>query len=51
MELVPMQPGDVPITFADTQDLVNDFGFCPTTGLRDGLRVFAQWYANFYLKS
>ena len=51
MELVPMQPGDVPITFADTQDLVNDFGFCPTTGLRDGLRAFAQWYANFYLKS
>lgn len=50
-KLVPMQPGDVPITFADTQDLINDFGFRPSTSLREGLRAFAQWYANFYSKS
>lgn len=48
MELVPMQPGDVPITYADTTDLERDFGFKPQTGLREGLRKFAEWYAKFY---
>ena len=47
-ELVPMQPGDVPVTFADTSALEADFGFKPSTSLRDGLRAFAQWYAKFY---
>lgn len=47
-ELVPMQPGDVPVTFADTTPLENDFGFKPSTSLRDGLRSFAQWYAKYY---
>lgn len=47
-ELVPMQPGDVPITFADTSDLERDFGFKPSTSLRDGLRAFAEWYKKFY---
>lgn len=47
-ELVPMQPGDVPITFADTTALQEDFGFAPHTPLREGLRKFAQWYADFY---
>lgn len=47
-ELVPMQPGDVPVTFADTTPLEQDFGFKPSTSLRDGLRAFAQWYANYY---
>ena len=47
-ELVPMQPGDVPVTFADTSALEADFGFKPSTTLRDGLRAFAQWYADFY---
>lgn len=47
-ELVPMQPGDVPITFADTTALKEDFGFAPHTPLREGLRKFAQWYADFY---
>lgn len=47
-ELVPMQPGDVPITFADTSDLERDFGFKPNTNLRDGLRRFAEWYKEFY---
>lgn len=47
-ELVPMQPGDVPITFADTTALQKDFGFAPHTPLREGLRKFAQWYADFY---
>jgi nucleoside-diphosphate-sugar epimerase len=47
-ELVPMQPGDVPVTFADTSDLERDFGFKPTTSLRDGLRKFAEWYRDFY---
>ncbi|MBR2589979.1 MAG: GDP-mannose 4,6-dehydratase [Clostridia bacterium] len=47
-ELVPMQPGDVPITYADTTDLEKDFGFKPKTSLRDGLRSFAAWYADFY---
>jgi nucleoside-diphosphate-sugar epimerases len=47
-KLVPMQPGDVPITFADTKVLEKDFGFKPYTSLRDGLRKFAQWYKEFY---
>ena len=47
-ELVPMQPGDVPITFADTTPLERDFNFKPSTSLRDGLRKFAQWYKEFY---
>ena len=47
-ELVPMQPGDVPITFADTSALERDFGFRPNTNLRDGLRKFAEWYKTFY---
>lgn len=47
-ELVPMQPGDVPVTYADTSALERDFGYKPGTGLRDGLRKFAQWYATFY---
>ena len=47
-ELVPMQPGDVPITYADTTPLEEDFGFRPATPLRDGLRAFAQWYAKYY---
>ncbi len=48
-ELVPMQPGDVPITYADTSDLERDFGFKPSTSLRDGLRNFAEWYKEYYL--
>ncbi|MBR1389238.1 MAG: GDP-mannose 4,6-dehydratase [Prevotella sp.] len=47
-ELVPMQPGDVPTTYADTSALERDFGFKPSTSLRDGLRAFAEWYAEFY---
>lgn len=47
-ELVPMQPGDVPVTYADTTPLEQDFGFKPSTSLRDGLRSFAKWYAEFY---
>ena len=47
-ELVPMQPGDVPITYADTSELEKDFGFKPSTNLRTGLRKFAQWYKEFY---
>ena len=47
-ELVPMQPGDVPVTYADTTPLEQDFGFRPSTPLRQGLRAFAQWYASFY---
>ena len=47
-ELVPMQPGDVPITYADTSALERDFGFKPSTSLRDGLRAFAQWYKSYY---
>ncbi len=47
-ELVPMQPGDVPVTFADTTPLEQDFGFRPATPLREGLRAFAQWYARYY---
>ena len=48
-ELVPMQPGDVPVTYADTSALERDFGFRPNTPLREGLRKFAQWYKEFYL--
>ena len=47
-ELVPMQAGDVPVTFADTTPLEQDFGFRPSTPLREGLRAFAQWYAKYY---
>ena len=47
-ELVPMQPGDVPVTYADTSALERDFGFKPNTTLREGLRRFARWYKNFY---
>lgn len=47
-ELVPMQPGDVPITYADTSTLERDFGFKPSTSLREGLRKFAEWYKKFY---
>ena len=47
-ELVPMQPGDVPITYADTTVLQRDFGFRPSTTLREGLRKFAEWYKDFY---
>ena len=47
-ELVPMQPGDVPVTYADTTPLEHDFGFKPSTPLRKGLRAFAEWYAHFY---
>lgn len=49
-KLVPMQPGDVPITYADTTPLEQDFGFKPATPLREGLRKFAQWYYEFYIK-
>ena len=47
-KLVSMQPGDVPVTYADTTALERDFGFKPSTSLRDGLRAFAEWYAEFY---
>ena len=47
-ELVSMQPGDVPVTFADTSALERDYGFKPSTSLRDGLRRFAEWYKEFY---
>lgn len=48
-ELVPMQPGDVPVTYADTTALERDFGFKPYTPLREGLRKFAEWYKEFYI--
>ena len=47
-KLVPMQPGDVPVTYADTSALERDYGYKPSTSLRDGLRAFAEWYADFY---
>ncbi len=47
-ELIPMQPGDVPVTYANIDTLVHDFGYKPSTSLRDGLRRFAEWYAGFY---
>lgn len=48
-ELVPMQPGDVPVTYADTTPLENDLGFKPNTSLREGLHKFAVWYKEFYM--
>lgn len=48
-ELVPMQPGDVAVTYADTAALERDFGFKPSTSLREGLRKFSEWYKNFYI--
>lgn len=47
-KLVPMQPGDVPVTYADTSELERDFGYKPSTNLQEGLRKFANWYAKFY---
>ena len=47
-ELVAMQPGDVPVTYADTSALERDYGFKPNTSLRTGLRQFAEWYKKFY---
>lgn len=49
-ELVGMQPGDVPVTYADSKALEEDYGFKPEIGIREGLRVFAEWYKEFYLK-
>lgn len=49
-KLVPMQPGDVPVTYADTEALEQDYGFTPGTGIRDGLRAFAEWYKEYYGK-
>lgn len=49
-KLVPMQPGDVPVTYADTSDLERDFGYRPKTSLREGLRKFAEWYYEYYVK-
>ena len=49
-KLVPMQPGDVPVTYADTSDLERDFEYKPKTSLREGLRKFAEWYYNYYIK-
>lgn len=49
-ELVPMQPGDVPVTYADTTPLEKDFGFKPSTSLRVGIRKFAVWYKEYYIK-
>lgn len=48
MELVPMQPGDVPVTFADTSQLEKEYGFQPKTDLRTGLKAFAEWYREYY---
>lgn len=50
-ELVPMQPGDVPITYADTTPLERDYGFKPNTSLREGLRKFAEWYKKYYMEN
>ena len=47
-ELIPMQAGDVPVTYADTSALEADFGFKPSTPLREGLRKFAEWYYRYY---
>lgn len=47
-ELVGMQPGDVPVTFADSTGLENDYGFKPSIGIREGLRAFAEWYKEYY---
>ena len=48
-ELVPMQPGDVPVTYADTDALERDYGFKPSTSLRTGIRKFAEWYKICYM--
>ncbi len=48
-KLVPMQKGDVPVTYADTSDLERDFGYKPSTSLREGLRKFAEWYSDYYI--
>jgi UDP-glucuronate 4-epimerase len=48
MELLPMQPGDVPATYADIEDLTRDFGFRPQTSIRDGIRRFVEWYREYY---
>ena len=48
-QLVPMQPGDVPVTYADTTPLERDFGYKPCTSLRVGLQKFAEWYKEFYM--
>ena len=47
-QLVPMQPGDVPVTYADSKGLEDDYGFRPTIGIREGLRKFAEWYKAYY---
>ena len=47
-KLVPMQPGDVPVTFADSKGLEEDYGFKPGIGIREGLRKFAEWYKEYY---
>lgn len=49
-KLVAMQPGDVPVTYADTSDLYKDFGFKPSTPLREGIRKFVEWYRDFYME-
>ncbi len=51
MELVGMQPGDVPVTYADAGALERDYGFTPRTGIREGLRAFAEWYREFYMSN
>ena len=48
-ELVGMQPGDVPVTYADSEGLERDYGFKPEIGIREGLRAFAEWYKSFYM--
>ena len=47
-KLVPMQPGDVPVTYADSEALERDYGFVPRIGIREGLRTFAEWYRKYY---
>jgi nucleoside-diphosphate-sugar epimerase len=47
-KLVPMQPGDVPVTYADASALERDYGFTPKVGIREGLREFARWYREYY---
>jgi UDP-glucuronate 4-epimerase len=47
-ELLPMQPGDVPATYADVDDLTRDFGFKPATSIREGIRRFVDWYRAYY---
>lgn len=49
-ELVAMQPGDVPITYADTKQMEDDMNFKPSTSLREGLKKFAKWYKNYYMQ-